>query len=148
MPRCYNIKVKKGIILFLLIVFLVFVSTSSVSANVFGFTNAMSKTVRQFGGKIIVPKALEIQELEASGFVCTVYGTTVEIMPIGSPVGTPSSYFIPSYITSKTRTTPRVGQSIMGKYAWKTPIVCIYPSNPPIIKVVWLDTIILFGTSK
>ena len=131
---------KKGIIFILLIIFLVSVGTSSVSA--------ISPFGRILGGRIIALKALEIAELEATGWICTVPGVSIEILPIGSPSRTPTSYFIPPYTTSKTGTIPRAGQLIMGKYFGRTPITCIYPSKPPLIRVVFLNTITLFGTSR
>ncbi|MCX6751249.1 MAG: hypothetical protein NT161_00565 [Candidatus Nomurabacteria bacterium] len=66
---------KKGIIFILLIVFLVFISTSSAFA--------ISSFGRIFGGRIIALKALEIAGLEATGWICTVPGVSIEILPIG-----------------------------------------------------------------
>lgn len=131
---------KKGIFYILLIVFLVFVSTRIVSASF--------SLGRVFGGRIVNTKALEIQALESSGYQCYMPGTSISILPIGSPAGTPTSYFIPSFVISKTRTTTRTGQLIMGRYLGKTIIPCIFPSSPPMVISVSLDIITLFGTSK
>ncbi len=109
----------------------------------------MSRFMQQFAGKIVAPKALEIQELEDFGYVCSVYGSTIEIKPIGSPAGTPHSYFIPSFIRPKTGNISRIGQLIMGKYFGKTTISCIQTMDGVTdIQTVPLDTIILYGTSK
>lgn len=128
---------KKGIIFILLIIFLIFSNTKIVSA--FSFE-------KSFGGKILYTKAMKIQILESAGFTCTVLGSTIMMMPIGSPVGTPIDYFIPWYTISKTKTTLRSGQYILGKYGMTTPITCVSVIGVPII--VDLDTITLFGTSK
>jgi len=146
LPRCYNIKVKKSIIFILLIAFLVFVSAKMVFA--YSFFGGV------FGGRIISMPALEIAEMEATGYICTVPGITISIFPIGSPPGTPTSYFIPSYITSKTRTTPAIGQLILGRYSGQTMVTCTLtlwlPSHrrSTTITTVSLDTINLFGTSR
>jgi len=132
--------VKKSIFYILLIAFLVFVYANT--------TSAFSSFGRVFGGRIISPKALQITGLEASGFICPMFGTSISIFPIGSPAGTPLSYFIPPYITSKTRTIPRSGQLIIGKYSSPMVITCTSPYPPFITIPVTLNTIILFGTSK
>ncbi len=131
---------KKGIIFILLIVFLLFAGARTVSAN-FSFG-------RLFGGRITAPKAVEIEALESAGYVCPMYGTSISIMPIGSPAGTPISYFIPSFVTSKTGTTPASHQLIMGRYSGQTTIICILESYPPLEQEVSLETINLFGTSR
>ena len=110
-------------------------------------TDAALNVKPQFGGRIISTKAVEIQELEYMGYECPVFGSSISITPIGSPLGTPTSYFIPFYNISKTGTSIMTGQLIIGKYSWKTPITCIR-LEPPSIKPVFLDTITLFGTSK
>jgi len=131
--------VKKGIIFILLIVFLVFFST--------GIVSAYSSFGNVFGGRIINTKAVEIAGLEAVGYICPMFGTSISIIPMGSPISTPSSYFIPSYVVSKTRTTPTIGQLILGKYSGRTMISCMFP-YPPSTIAVSLDTITLFGTSR
>jgi len=110
----------------------------------------MSKIIKAkpFGGRIIYTKALRIQTLEATNYSCAVSGTSIEIKPIGSPPGTPTSYLIPSGTISKTKTTPMASQLILGKYSGKTPITCTYKGYPPNIQIVNLDNITLFGTSK
>jgi len=139
---CYNTGMKKGIIFVLLITFAVFIGAKTVSAFSFG---------NFFGGRIIDIKALEIRTLENVGYTCdTTGGSSIEIIPIGSPSYAPSSYFIPSYIYSKTGYPIMTGQLIIGRYSYSymTPITCIYPSDPPFIQVVFLNTIDLFGTSE
>lgn len=131
---------KKGIIFILLIVFLLFVSARMVfAASYFG---------NLFGGRIIYTKAVEIEAWESAGYTCPMFGTSISIMPIGSPFSTPTSFFIPSFVTPKTRTTPAPHQLIIGKYSGQMTIICILPSNPPDVQTVSLDTIILFGTSR
>ncbi|MFA5936831.1 MAG: hypothetical protein WC822_03060 [Candidatus Paceibacterota bacterium] len=132
-------RTRKGIFLILLIIFLVFVSANVVDAS-FSFG-------KFFGGKIISTKATEIQILEGSGYTCPMYGTSISIVPIGSPAGTPTSYYIPSYVTPMTRTTPMTGQQILGVYGGQTMISC-FITYPPDIRVVSLTSIILFGTSR
>ena len=138
---------RKSIIFILLIAFLVFISVKMVFA--YSFLGGV------FGGRIIYTKALEIEEMEAAGYICPMFGTSISIIPIGSPPGTPTSYFIPSYITSKTRTIPAVGQLILGRYSGQTTITCTLtfpsesdPSIATTILTVSLDTINLFGTSR
>jgi len=134
--------VKKGIIFILLTVFLVFASFRIVFASSFSLGG-------YFGGRILHTKAQEIINWEAMGYVCSVPGTTIAVLPVGSVNGIPTSYFIPSYITSKTRTTPMAGQYILGKYSGTITISCTYPSSPPItITVTPLSIITLFGTSR
>ena len=131
---------RKGIIFVLIIVFAIFVGTRTVSA--FSFFGGF------FGGRIISDKAMEIELKEWAGYTCVVLGTSITINPIGSPPGTPTSYFIPWSITSRNGYPPISGRLIMGIYGGKTNIVCIYPSVPPFIETVSLDTIDLFGTSR
>lgn len=131
---------KKGIILILLITFGVFVSTN--------ITFAASSLGRVFGGEIVSIEANPIKELESLGYACIKFGTTVSIMPIGSPAGTPTDYFIPYYEMSKTGITPVIGGLIAGMYtSMRAYIPCILSSTHPDVKVISLDTMILFGTS-
>jgi len=131
---------KKGIIFVLLIIFTIFIGAKTVSAFSLG---------NFFGGGIIDTKALGIRTLEDAGYICDLSGgTSISIIPIGSPFYTPTNYFIPSYIFSKTGYTPMSGQLIIGRYLYITPIVCTYPSNPPFIQIVNLETIDLFGNSE
>jgi hypothetical protein len=126
--------VKKGIIFILLIVFLVFTSTEIV----FAYSGS-----QVFGGKIINTKATKIQELESSGYICTVYGSSITIRSIKGP----TTYVIPATTIAKTRTIPAVGKWIMGKYSGKTMVTCTKAGDPPLTTMVTLDTITLFGTS-
>jgi hypothetical protein len=133
---------KKAVALFLLITFLIFVGTNivySYSSSTFG---------RLFGGKIISMKATQIEELEASGYICSMFGTSISIKPIGSRAGTPTSYFIPSYVSPKTRTTPGSGKLIIGKYSGQEIITCTLPGEPPLTETIVLNTITFFGTSR
>jgi hypothetical protein len=132
--------VKKGIIFILLIIFLVFVSTKIVFAA--------ASYGKFFGGRITNIKATEILALESSGFICAVPGSTISILPIGSSILTPSDYFIPSYITSKTGTIPSINQYILGRYSTVATIPCTSTTTPPVTKTVSLYTIDLFGTSR
>ena len=102
---------------------------------------------RFFGGRIVETKALKIEILEDSEYECEVPGSTIEIETIGSPKGTPTSYFISAGTKSKTNTKTRNGQLIIGKYSGKTTITCIRP-EPEDIQTVVLDTITMYGTSK
>ncbi|MCM2338930.1 MAG: hypothetical protein NDI62_00530 [Burkholderiales bacterium] len=131
---------KKGIILFLLIIFLVFASTSTAFAY--------SSFGRMFAGKITNTKATEIAQWEAAGYICPMFGTSISIIPIGSPHGTPVNYFIPSYISSATRTNPSLSKLIIGRYSGQTMITCTLYSDPPQTQTVSLNTINLFGTSR
>lgn len=130
---------KKGIIFILLIIFLIFVNTN--------FSFASSPFGRFFAGRIISEKAMEINLKEWTGYNCVVLGNSITIKPIGSPIGTPTSYFIPWNTISKTKSTPMNGKLIMGIYSGKSNVTCIRP-EPPDTQTVVLDTVTLFGTSK
>ena len=116
---------------------MLFVGTKTVSA--------VASFMPQFGGRIIHTKAVEIESLEAMGFLCPTAGSTISITPIGSPTGTPISYFIPYGIYSKTGHNTRAGQLIIGKYSLKTIVNCTLAHY---IIPVSLDTITLFGNSR
>lgn len=142
---------KKGIFFILLIVFLVFVNTNIVRSDAVPATATSTLSGSGwggfFGGRIINTKALEIETLEASGFICFVPGSTISIIPIGSPPGTPINYFIPSFVTSKTGYGASTGALILGKYGGIMTISCTLPAEPPITTVVSLNIINLFGAS-
>src|SRR3989344_8444416 len=96
---------RKGIILVLLIVFLAFIGAKIVKSDAVPATpssapSSFSGGIRGgfFGGRIINMKATEIASLEAADYTCAVFGSSISIVPIGSPAGTPTSYFIPSYV--------------------------------------------------
>ena len=98
-----------------------------------------------FGGRIINTTATEIQTLQSSGWECIVPGTSITIRPIKSP----ATYIIPAGVISKTKTTPRSGQWILGKYSGKTTVTCTRACPPAICTTTaTLNTITLFGTSK
>jgi hypothetical protein len=133
---------KKGIIFVLLIGFLAFASVKTVFAfsSLGGF----------FGGRIIYPEATKIFTLEKAGFICPMDGTSVSIIPLSSPAGTPVDYFIPGYVQSKTGTELMPGQLILGQYSGgQTIITCFYFESFPFIDTedVPLNTLNLFGTS-
>jgi len=135
--------VKKGIIFILLIIFLVFASVKVV----FAFSSFGSV----FGGRIIDTKAVAVRTLENIGYICGMeyFGTSLEILPLGSPPGTPTSYYIYNYTHSKTRTIPMSGKLIMGKYFGKMTQICRKPCPPgECLQTVTLDVITLFGTSR
>ena len=100
-----------------------------------------------FGGRIIDTKATEIRALESAGYNCFTLGSSISIMLIGSPAGTPTSYFIPYYVIPKTRTQPASGRLILGKYGGTATINCTLASDPPQTTTVALSTITLFATS-
>ena len=131
---------KKGIIFILLTVFLVFASFRIVFAFSDFFLGGY------FGGRIISTQATKIAELEDAGYDCYTPGTSISIRPLGSPIGTPTDYFIPTGVESQTRTTPLAGRLILGKYSGKTDIDCVNDDGTS-ATTVSLDTIVLFGTS-
>jgi len=98
-----------------------------------------------FGGRILHSKANEISVLEATGFTCLVMGETITIKPMGSPFGTPTSYYIPFSTRPKTGGVG-MGKLILGKYTMKTPITCTHPTSAT--TTVTLDTINYYGTSR
>jgi hypothetical protein len=113
-------------------------------------TYAAFNISKGFGGKITQTKATEIQNAESAGYTCKVPGTSITIKPVGNY---PTTYVIPSSVKSKTNTTTRSNQWILGLYSQtKTTITCTKPCPPPpgneCIKTVSLNTISLFGTSK
>jgi hypothetical protein len=101
-----------------------------------------------FGGKIINTKAWEIQGYESVGYVCIVPGQTFTIKPMGSPVGTPMSYFVSLLAQSRTTNSLRTGQWILGRYAGKTSITCTLPYPPYTAQVVSLSRVSVYGTSR
>lgn len=133
------LKNKRVIWIALAVVFLVFFSTKIVFAYSFN---------SQFAGRIVYTKAIEIQALEMAGFQCVVPGSTIQIISIGSPARTPTSYYIPPYVRSKTGNSTRASQLIIGKYGGKMAIACTSKTVPPVVKTVNLDIITLFGNSK
>lgn len=133
---------KKGIIFTLLIVFGVLVFTKISLAAKLGV---------DFGGlKILKTKAVEIEVLERAGFTCAVPGTSVTILPEGKRGKSPTSYLIPASVKAVTKTTPTVGQKILGLFSKaKTTITCTKPCPPAVCTTtVQLSPIIYFGTSK
>ena len=100
-----------------------------------------------FGGKIVQTKSIEIQKLESTGYTCHVMGSTITIKPVGPY---PTSYMIPSFFKSKTNTTLRTGQWIIGKYTGdKDTITCTKQCGETLcVSTVTLDIVSLFGTSK
>ena len=102
---------------------------------------------KNFGGIIVNDKAVEIEALEDSNFMCIVPGKTITIYPFGS--SSPVSFLIPYGTMSATRTNPSFGQEILGLYSvGRTAITCIYKGYPPFTTSVSLNNITYFGTSK
>jgi len=121
----------------------------------FYFTTKAIAAVRPYqslGGKITSTRSTKIEELEDQGYTCEVPGTTIEINPV-RPGFCPMSYIIPYSTVSKTLTTPRSGQFILGLYSsittqsTCTKIISYYPLTISTIEVM-LPTIKMFGTSK
>ncbi len=134
---------KRSIIFSLLVIFLLFASTKTVFA--FPSTRFL---LPSFGGRVVFSPAIEIASYQMAGFTCAVLGSTFSIYPIG-PANTPTSYFVPSGVFSKTGNSIHTGQFIIGKYSFmKTPIVCTSATVPPVIVTVPLDTVTLFGNSR
>ena len=133
---------KKKFLLFILVTVVTIISTKIVYAS---FNSS-----KGFGGKITDTKAEEVREWEDQGYTCEYPGTTITINPIKNY---PSSYAIPYSVKSKTGTTPRSGQWILGLYGKaNTTITCTKPCPPPpgneCVEIVTLDVISLYGTSK
>ncbi len=129
---------------------LIFVITAIIfaSLNIDFAKGANISISRSFGGKIISSKAMKIKALESSGFVCTMPGTSVSILPIGSPPGTPTDFIIPYVVIPKTGNKPEAGKYILGTYFGKMTAVCVLQtSETPIINTVILDSINYYGTS-
>lgn len=103
---------------------------------------------RQFSGVVLKMKATEIETLENSGFVCPVPGQTLTIRQKGKSGYQPTSYVVFAHTKSKTLTPLAVQQKIIGKYGTKYPIVCVLEAVPPVVQVVMLDMITLYGNSK
>ena len=106
------------------------------------------KLVMKFmGGRIVSVPAFEIYSLQSGGFICPVMGKTISIHPMGSPAGTPTSYYIPFSVPSQTRTSIRgMGQLILARYTVPTFITCTHPTGAT--TQVSLQTIDLYGTSR
>lgn len=138
---------KKGIIFVLLIVFLVFANISSVYASENNYVGIFLPEEKPFGGEIINDKALEIETLEDSEFICDLQGgESIEIDPTGSSTGTPTSYFIPADVRSETDAFPAEGELILGNYDSnkKTSITCTLMDYSVTVE---LDTISYYGVS-
>ena len=110
----------------------------------FGIVRAAGQS---FAGIISDTKATEIRLLEEDGFVCTVPGTTIQVLQKGKRGYQPTSFFIPSGTNSKTKYKLLNNQKIIGKYLGKTEITCVYEAVPPIEVTVTLDTITMYGNS-
>lgn len=123
----------------------------------FNFVNASSG--RPFGGtRIIKIQSQQVSLVELEGYTCNLMGgTTIDIRPVLGPV----SYFIPGGVRSKTGTSPRVGQQIIGNYGGPTTINCekevvktmsstfgSFSITQKLTKDITLPTVTMFGTSK
>lgn len=113
----------------------------------FNIVHASTSLGRPFGGTIVENKATEIQTTEQANYTCAVPGKTITIKT--DLKSAPTTYFIPSAVSSKTHTTPQVGQRIKGFYSQsKSTITCKYRGYPPSQRTVELVPITLYGTSK
>lgn len=113
----------------------------------FNIVHASTSLGRPFGGTIIQNKATEIETTEKANYTCAVPGKTITIK--ADLKSAPTTYLIPSAVTSKTGTTPQAGQRIKGFYSQsKSTITCKYRGYPPSQKTVELVPITLYGTSK
>lgn len=139
---------KRGFILITLACLMFLSFTGIVSASYSDltslFTNLLSKN---FAGTVIDTKANGIKEAEETGYTCQMAGTSIEIYP--QKKSFPSSYYIPSNVTSKTGNSLAINQEIMGKYSsiGKTTITCT-KTPPPSTKTVTLSTIKIYANSK
>lgn len=97
-----------------------------------------------FGIRITKLKAQPIEQKEKEGYTCIVAGQTIEGRLVGSPRGTPTSYFIPAGVVSKSGGPAKAGNQAIGFYTVPTPIVCIRP--PAGVAIVKLDTIAVWNT--
>ena len=103
---------------------------------------------RDLGGRITNTVANEILSFQMSGYICTVPGQSISIIPIGSPLATPLSFIIPFGVSSATGNPIRVGQYILAKYGGMATAYCVLPSVYPIPVTIPLPTIIYFGNSR
>ncbi|MES2416347.1 MAG: hypothetical protein V4504_01470 [Patescibacteria group bacterium] len=102
-----------------------------------------------FGGRILKTEATEITTAEAESYNCEMNGgTSIEIRRMGTKEKIPTAFYIPPNTKSKTNTVLKAKQLIIGKYSGSTNINC--PNDNPEIppRIITLDNIILFGTSK
>ena len=114
----------------------------------FSATISNSGYYRDFGGKIITTVANEITTFQSSGYICSVPGQSISIIPIGSPAGTPMSFIIPFGIISRTGNPIRPGQYMLGKYGGMASAYCIPPSPHPVAISIPLQTIVYYGNSR
>lgn len=153
---------KKGIILSLLI--FAFLSLAPQIGSAQSFSPSRGFFIKPFGGRIISDTALEIETAEAAGYVCVVLGYSISILPMGSPNGTPVSYYIPFTVKSSVFTLvpskgvlgflkpigessskPTNGKLILGNYGPQTPIGCVHPILGGI--TIPLHTVLIYGVS-
>ncbi|MFZ2072381.1 MAG: hypothetical protein WA101_02220 [Minisyncoccia bacterium] len=114
-------------------------------------TSAAIGLDKPFGGKITNNKATEIENAEKAGYTCFVPGVSITVKPVN--VFYPTSYIIPYTILFKNFSSVGQGNPILGLYnVVKTTVKCSKSCPPPpwnkCIKIISLDTIKLFGTSK
>lgn len=100
---------------------------------------------KPFGGRIFASRAIEIQTVEAAGYVCIVPGTTVSIYPIGSTNSVGVSYFIPAGVLPRGGGNPIEGAYILGLSSEPTSIECVHPLIGPIY--IPIRTVTLYGVS-
>lgn len=100
-----------------------------------------------FGSKNILRTiSIEVKIYEDAGYNCDdeIIGQTITVLPIRGP----AEYIIPHGVVSRTRFSLSEGQKIIGRYGGTTTITCIYPSDPPVVHLIFLPTVTLFGNSK
>jgi hypothetical protein len=107
---------------------------------------ALSGAAKGFGGRITFStRAQNIEVLEAT-YKCTVPGSSFSITPVGST--TAVNYLVPAGTVSKTGTTPRVGQWVLGLYqTFPTTIGCVLKEGTGATTTT-LNSTNLYGTSK
>jgi hypothetical protein len=99
---------------------------------------------RPFGGKIIRTEANRITAQEALNYNCFNPQGSITIKPVGlSPREYVTTFF------NSTRTTPAIGQQILGLYSPSTAIInCVFQGTPPNTTILNLNkTQFDWGTS-
>lgn len=95
-----------------------------------------------FGGKITDTKATEIKEKEDSGYSCSIDkgGTSITIDSIKGP----TTYIIPSSVSSKTGRPLSSGKWIIGRYSGTASASCSRDEESIQIEI---NSITLYGNS-
>lgn len=124
---------------------LVIILVLIVSINVVYAANSAGKV---FGGRILKTEATEITTAEAEAYNCQMNGgSSIEVERKGTKEKYPTAFYIPANIKPKTGA---IGEKrlIIGRYSGSTNINC--PNDNPEIppRIITLDNISMFGTSK